>query len=96
MIMNRKKYITILFCLIIIPRFDNVPDNAMDIPKKTTAQVLIRALPFMKKRRKSILKIFTVSARYNKFSKETSSPTAPGESIKSGLNQKVKSLNIKG
>ena len=85
-----------LFCLIIIPRLDSVPDNANDVAKKATAEVLTSAGAVRIKLKNFLLKSLKVRKRYRRFSNETTIPIKLGASKKRGLNQNVSNFKIKG
>ncbi len=94
--MNIRKYITMLFCRIIIPMFDNVPDKANDVARNTTMLVFTSEVLFLKNFKNPGWNNLVVRYKYNRFSKETTRPIGFGESTNNGLYQKVKNLNASG
>ena len=85
-----------LFCLMIIPKFERVPDKAYDVAKKVTAEVFTRAGADLMNAKNFLSISFNVRNRYNMFSNETTIPIKLGASKNRGLNQNVSIFRIKG
>ena len=85
-----------LFCLMMIPKFERVPESAKDVAKNITAELFTRPGADFMKAKKFLSNNFKVRDRYKRFSNETTIPITLGASKKSGLNQNVSSLRIKG
>ena len=95
-ITKNRKYMIMLFCLMMIPMFDIVFDRAKEVAINVTALVFNNADPLRMNLKKPFWNSLPASARYIMFSTDTTRPMAPGASINSGRNQKVNNFNGSG